>query len=488
MKKIILSSVLLFCSVLQIHALDANIAFATFKSGNNPYVEVYLHIVGSTASFKMLPDSTQQANVEVVVLFKKEGEIVKFDKYLLNSPAYEGPEDFFDVKRYGLDAGKYDIEVSVNDMNQAENSRRYAQSVDIDYSESRIYQSDIQLLASLRKVPEGATDSPMVKGGYIFEPLPSCFLDKFCDRLIFYNEIYDTDKLLGDDFLVSYFIQDRNEEPSGKSINLVHKRRTPASVVPVLQQIDITELKSGNYNLIIEVKNKSGEMLARKSLGFQRSNPYFNATREDIAANTTSLDEEFVGKMDISELRYALKAIAMQVDDVDGELLNTIIKEEKPEAMRLYLFSFWAMENPVDPEAAYNGYMVIAKAIDEKFKSGFGYGFETDRGYIYMKYGVPNDVVTVEDEQDAPPYEIWFYNQFPQTGQNNVKFLFFNPTLATNGFQLLHSTARGEINNPQWEVQLYSNSPTEIEGGNYVDGTMMQGKVGRHARRLFESF
>ena len=103
-----------------------------------------------------------------------------------------------------------------------------------------------------------------------------------------------------------------------------------------------------------------------------------------------------------------------------------------------------------------------------------------------MKYGVPNDLVTVEDEQDAPPYEIWFYNQFPQTGQNNVKFIFFNPSLSTNGYRLLHSNARGEINNPQWEVQLYSNSPNEMESSNYVDGTTMQGKMGRRARRLFD--
>ncbi|MEO1258741.1 MAG: GWxTD domain-containing protein [Bacteroidota bacterium] len=487
MKNYYFTIALFFVASFTAKALDANISFATFKSGDNPYIEVYLHVIGSTSTFIMLPDSNLQANMEVVILFKQNEEIIKFDKYLLNSPACQAAQDFFDVKRYGLASGDYKLEISVNDLNKADNARKYSQTFSIDFSENRVYQSDIQMVASLRKVTDGQADSPMAKGGYIFEPLPSQFLDKYCDRLIFYNEIYDTDKLVGDDFLASYYIESDGNKSSAKT-GLVHKRRSADPVVPLLYQMDISNLKSGNYRLCVEVKNKSGELLTKKSIPFQRSNPYINATREEIAQQVDRLEDEFVSKMTVKELRYALKAIAMQVDDVDGELLNTLIREEKPKAMRLYLFSFWAKEDPVNPEGAYNGYMTVANAIDEKFRSGFGYGFETDRGYVYMKYGVPSDVVTIEDEPDAPPYEIWFYNEFPQTGQNNVKFLFFNQSLATNGYRLLHSTARGELNNPQWELQLYSNSPNEIQGSNFVDGTTMQGKIGRQARRLFESY
>ena len=97
-------------------------------------------------------------------------------------------------------------------------------------------------------------------------------------------------------------------------------------------------------------------------------------------------------------------------------------------------------------------------------------------------------MVFEENEPSAPPYEIWFYNQFPMTGQNNVKFLFYNPSLVSNGHVLLHSTARGERNNPRWELDLYSNSPNEVQDNDYIDGTRMQSNTGRQARRLFESF
>lgn len=486
MKKLILLTFLFFSFQLSTQALDANISYGVFKTDETPYVEVYLHVVGSTTVFKSLPDSSLQANVEVVILFKQNGEVVKFDKYILNSPLAQRPEDFFDVKRYGLKKGEYEIDVSVSDVNQPGNAKKYNQNFKLDFSEQRVYQSDIQLLASLRKAPEGEMASPLAKGGFIFEPLPSHFLDKYSELLIFYNEIYDTDKLIGEDFMVSYYLEATNGERTSRPVLMTHKRKSPAPIIPILQKIEILEIPSGNYNLVTEVKNKKGDLLSRKSVSFQRSNPFFNKRRESIAESANNLENEFTAKMTREELRYSLKAIAMQVDDVDGDVLNQILAEEKMEAMQLYLFSFWANENPVNPKAAYDGYMAVAKAIDEKFGGGFGYGFETDRGYVYMKYGVPNNVITEESEQDAPPYEIWFYDQFPQTGQNNVKFLFYNPALTTNGFTLLHSTARGEINNPQWEVELYRDSPSARAGGNFIDQTRTAAGTNRNARRLFE--
>jgi hypothetical protein len=105
-----------------------------------------------------------------------------------------------------------------------------------------------------------------------------------------------------------------------------------------------------------------------------------------------------------------------------------------------------------------------------------------------MKYGAPSDYVTVETDPNAPPYEIWFYNQFPQTKQNNVKFVFYNPSLVSNGFIMLHSNARGEINNPRWEVELYRDSGQDPTNGSFIDGTQMGDGVGRAARRIYDSF
>ena len=113
-----------------------------------------------------------------------------------------------------------------------------------------------------------------------------------------------------------------------------------------------------------------------------------------------------------------------------------------------------------------------------------------------MKYGKPSDVITVEDDSDAPPYEIWSYNDFPQTQQSNVKFLFYNPSLATGQFTLLHSTAKTEVNNPRWEIQLYDGVTEDNKALDYGRASSAEYQsaarnmefMSRRARQLFEDY
>ena len=134
-----------------------------------------------------------------------------------------------------------------------------------------------------------------------------------------------------------------------------------------------------------------------------------------------------------------------QLPQSDVELVDFMLKNDSISGQRLYLYSFWVQKNPNNPELPYKKYIEVANAVDKKFKSGFRYGFETDRGFIYMKYGQPDDIETREVEPSSPPYEIWVYYDFPQTMQSNVKFIFYNPHLAPGDYRLLHSTAEQPV-------------------------------------------
>ena len=198
------------------------------------------------------------------------------------------------------------------------------------------------------------------------------------------------------------------------------------------------------------------------------------------------MEESFVQNIAPGQLRYDLKAIAPIVAMADVEVLNYVIENGSEKSKRFFLYRFWSEQNAQSTETAYQAYMEVARAVDNMYGSGFGYGFETDRGFIYMKYGRPDDIVSVEDEPSAPPYEIWFYNTFPATHQQNVRFIFYNPSLANNDYQLLHSTAIGELNNPRWEVDLYKSAPGDIDGANYIDSKGVTEGYNRNARKFFE--
>ena len=482
MKKIFQSLAFFLLLSFSSQALDASITYSTFKSPTQSYVEVYLYVVGKTVTYVPNADSTMfQAGVEVVILFKQGDEIIKFDKYNLNSPKSSWNEDFVDLKRFALPDGEYQIEVSIQDNQDPENVVRYDGGLKMEFAKDAnvLLQSDIELLASVKKAENG--EHVLVKNGYFIEPLPHNFYHKNLDKLIFYNEVYDTDKKIGDDFQVSYGIE-RKVNNKITPIVIGHKKRKPQPINVLILQMDIKDLPSGNYNFFVEIRNRTKELLSRKTVEFTRSNPYLQATHQEI--EKVEIKDEFVGELSKKELRYSLKAIAPLVIDRDVELLNSVIENKDSTVQQRFLFNFWVNQNPNNPDITYKAFMEVAKAVDNLYADGFGYGFESDRGRVFLRYGRPNDVLKVDTEPSAPPYEIWFYNDFPETNQADVKFLFYAPDLGTN-YRLLHSTARGETNNPQWQLVLYKAVPTEINGSNYIDGTEMQGNVNRRAAEYF---
>ena len=466
-------------SVVLLRALDASVSFCTFKGAESNYIELYLHFVGETIKHKELTEGKIQADVEVLIVFKQGGKIAQVDKFNLKSPVTDKRKDFIDLKRYGLENGTYELVVDIVDVENRENKSQFSTPVVIGFHESELEQSDIQLLASVKQA--NGVENSMVKNGIEMEPLPYAWYSPRMDELIFYNEIYNSDKAIAAPFFISYSIIDASDQESQKTILQKFKRLEATSVIPVLESLNIKDLPSGNYLFNVEVFNREKELLSQKAAFFQRSNP-----TADPQIDSTAVENAFVNDLSVDDLEYAVRAISLHVPH-DAEMLNSIIKEKKVDAQRIYLLSFWTKQNAADPETSFQQYMEVARAVDNMFESGFGHGFETDRGLIYMKYGRPADITRIEDEVDAPPYEVWSYNEFPKTNQHNVRFLFYNPSLSPGNFQLLHSTARGELNNPNWQLDLYSDTPNSLNG-NPIDGGTVNDGFGRRAVEYFNDF
>lgn len=481
MKKLILL-LLAFCSAQAAQALDVSISYATFKGIDKPYIEVYIHVAGSSATYAPLSDTTAQATLEVLILFKRGEEIIKFDKYLLNSPVHRRALDFVDMKRYAIDNGEYELTVNVQDTHKPENVKAYQAPVSVQYGTEGLQQSDLQLLASYRK--DENSSNPFAKNGIHMEPLPYHYYGKNASLLLFYNELYNSETAIGEDFQVSYFIE-KTVEGQPKTVLIGHKRMKPAPVVPLLIQMDISTLESGNYTLVVEARDRLKALLSRKSLFFQRSNPYLNPTPE--ALTQQALADEFVSRLSKDDLKFGMRAIMPKIPQQDMETVGLMLKADSLNALRMYLFSYWIKKSATNPEGAYQQYMNVARAVDNQFRSGFRHGIETDRGFTYLKYGQPDDIEGREDEPSAPPYEIWIYYDFPFTKQKNVKFLFYNPTLAPGEYRLLHSTANGELNNPQWELELYRDAPDQVDGDAF-DSTSMKDNFNRSAKRIMSDF
>ena len=103
----------------------------------------------------------------MVILFKQGEEIIKFDKYNLNSPKNSSKEDFVDLKRFVLPNGNFKIEVSIKDNQDVENVVRYDGTIKMNYPlDANVHiQSDIELLASVKKADN--EENILVKNGLL---------------------------------------------------------------------------------------------------------------------------------------------------------------------------------------------------------------------------------------------------------------------------------------------------------------------------------
>ena len=441
----------LLISSFRLSALNIGVTGNFFQYKNTKYLEVYLKAFGNSVKFVKVDSSGLQASIEFLIIIKNKDNIVNYDKFNLDSPVFEEIKDFASLRRFKIDNGEYTIEIKATDRNDSTNVFTITEKIKIDLDNEKLCTSSLELLAELHKDKDAS--NPLVKNGYYMEPAIFNFFPKTCNDLGLYFEIYNADKYPeAEKAIISLRKGLKNENLSAKSILRRQLKLKSLNLIPVVMQFDIRALPSGNYHIQVEILDRSGNVLYVRKADFQRSNPVEN----EFAGVVDNIKNSFAYKMPADSVFYSLKAMVPIVKASESTAINDIITKKDIKKARFFLWRYWNEYNKANPYFAYSQYMKYAKAVDIKFRSQVGYGFETDRGYIYLKYGRPTEVITVENEPTAPPYEIWYYDVIEDTKQKNVKFIFYIPSLATNDYVLLHSNCLGERQNPAWFYYLYS--------------------------------
>lgn len=440
--------------------IKANFSFSTFSSPTNePYIETYLYFNGSSLVYKTNSNNKLQATIEVTYIFKQGDKIVDFKKYNVQSPeaadSLAVKLNFYDQQRIPLPNGKYDFEIVLKDINSPEKEFTTLQELDIDYKGTIIELSDITLIESFKK---SETKNILTKSGYDMLPYTADFYPEDFEKMLFYVEVYNTEKVLEKDepFLIDYFIESyESKQITGNYRSF--KRETPKTVNALLTSFDIQKLPSGNYNLVVEIKNKENKSLALKKVFFQRSNPAAN----EILVSSDYINS-FVTTISPTELEDFIKSTSPISSQIELNFAKNQLSNKDPELMRQYFYNFWLTRNSANPEEEWKKYRELVKTAEKEFSTSIKKGYETDRGRIFLKHGKPNTLTEMKNETSTYPYEIWHY--YGIEGRSNVKFIFYSPDIISNDYPLLHSTLPGEIFNAQWKVELHkrTNQPRDI--------------------------
>ncbi len=438
-------------SPIPLRAYLSHASFLSHESG--PYLETYLSILGKSVQFVRNENGKYQGTVAVTMLFKQHDSIKEFRKYDLHTAEIDDTSHLnfivFDQQRIALPIGSYKLELAIADKNREMLPFKAKDEVNIDFDSKKISVSDIELIDSFTKATE---TSKMAKSGYDFIPYQDYFFPQNSKKITFYAEIYNTSALLGSDkqFVITSSLQSAE---TGKTVDDFFriKRETASPVNVVFNEFDISELPSGNYNLVISLRDKENNEITSRSMFIQRSNP-------GIKYNTLSLEKVKVGNSFVSALNSpdtlreyirmcfpiasANEKLFITYNLASGDLLT----------MQQFFYALWNQRDEVNPEAAWNKYHSTVMGVQQEFGSTNKRGYETDRGRVYLQYGPPNERIKETMNPDSYPYEIWHYYQI--ANQSNMRFVFYTRDLAVNDYVILHSTVTGEIKNVNWQYDI----------------------------------
>lgn len=479
--KATLSFLLLLVS-LHASAIKAHVAHTVFftpeANGFSPYLDLYWEIEAPSLAFKSVPGNilSYAAQLQVDITLSNDTGVIMQDHFIMQTPAAATQEaaeqqTILDLRRYALSYGKLKADVAFTEVGNPTNRYNYSNSFTVAQP-GVCFSSELQLLDTAYR---SKLETQFQRNGMQHIPLCVHFIDNQRAALNYYYEIYGLDKVKGiQPYILKTFISKKiNENALAKYIRTDTLRDD--AVVPKYGSYDISTLGSGNYYLNVSVFDNENNKLAGSSLYFQRANKDLgkNTVDNDTASvsindtisktdvATLDLGKTFVGKFSHPQLVAILKMLLPIADDFEKMNIQGFL--DKPDEMytRYFVYNFWLNKDPDKPEKAWEAYADKVREINKMFGGSMLKGYETDRGYTYLKYGKPNERIIITAEQGALPYEIWQYFTVKTQGRDGV-FLFYRPDNMVNDYKVLHTTVTGEAKDLNWRMTLYPRGRNQL--------------------------
>lgn len=423
-----------------------------YAPGQGSYLEWYLSVKGNSVNYKMSESGNYEAAVAVAFKITQNDKIVAQDSYNLISPLTKDTllvSDFIDNKRLQLPNGKYNIELSVKDNVADTKTFTINQGFELAFEPGKTSVSDIELVQHYSKNETG--NNTLVKNGFEIIPRVDNFYQTNEERLIYYAEAYFTNSLTDDAVAVYSYLQNAESGSTIMDYGTVQRKKT-SEVIPLLSEINIANLGSGNYNLIVEVKDKNNQSLALSKIFFQRQ----SVVKDNFVLNN-DVSSTFVATMNDKNVLAENIACLQPISNAQqSEWIGNQLKAANIDMMKNFFYDFWQRREPVDPQKAWNDYKAHVDAVQQKFGSRALKGYNTDMGRVYLAYGAPSTINKGEYEPNTYPYEIWRYDKI--NNHTNKTFVFYSKDLLARNFTLLHSDMPGEPYEAAWNMILHDRS------------------------------
>ncbi|OGU29685.1 MAG: hypothetical protein A2057_17500 [Ignavibacteria bacterium GWA2_35_9] len=358
-------------------------------------------------------------------------------------------EGLVGINDFLLSRGTYKCTIGGMDSIDSENKKYYTEYIKVDpFVSEKISISNLQLAS--RIIPDSDNKlSKFYKNSYEVIPVPTSIFGENQPVVFFYYELYN---LKGQDSgyplkLSSLIFNSKGELISNKFKKISTNVDSRAEV----GSININKFPTDKYTLIITLIDSVNNYGISSSKRFYIYNPSVEVTDSlynESATNVLATQFGVMSEEELDDLFEKSKYIATsseidQYDNLTGA-----------EGKRSFSNQFWIARDS-DPSTPRNefylDYLDRIQRCNQVYSTLGKQGWKTDRGRVYLKYGEPSEIERFPNQLDTKPYEIWYYNEI----QGGVIFIFADLTNFSD-YQVIHSTARGELRDDNWERRINS--------------------------------
>lgn len=483
--------ILLFIPVFGIgQSLNVLYSFRTYHSTQGNYAEINTSIESNSAviSYNKGKYSQKLELTTIICNIDTPDSAIYVDKRVIKTPEVDDTTklkntSILDLQRMALDNGNYVVYFELRDLNSSNQPIQYRDAISMNYDHKELSVADIMLIDSYKKTVK---ENVYSKAGYDMQPYLFDVIGADNNILNYYTEVYNADKSFGKDeyYALVTVVEDISSNKKVDSIQSI-KRIKASEITSYIGSLDISSLAEGSYYLSVEVRNANNILYAYNRYPF-----YKQSYKKNDINNVDIPSDAFVHFIPDSNLTNSMYYTIPIASEAQKDFIRRNAKTATPEQKRYFLYQIFKEYNPINPNRAWNEYYSAVKYVNSHYKTQIKGGYETDMGRVYLQYGAPDYVIdekfgassglqqrTNIDKNLNPyapdvdadgvnyyPYQIWIYNTTP-FGEANRKFVFYAKQSNLVEYFLLHSTAKGEIQDIYWERTLSRNSLEEgVEG------------------------
>jgi len=393
--------------------------------------------------------------------FEAAGEILldvydKVDNKVIIQKIFKIPVSVGDTANYNksnnlsgqvnflLDSGNYVFKIMAADFNNPVDSAVFEDNLSLSrFPDNSVTVSCIQVSTGIQKSND--KNSVFYKNTLEIIPNPDRLFGNNISNLYYYFEIYNLKKgNISDEYYVVSEITDLNNNKF-KSQEKKYLLKNESKVEYGL--FDISDLASNSYNLVIRIVDDNNKDIAINYKKFFIYNSDTTKISYDKYKDDYILSEYANYSLEQLDEEFAyVTYIALQPEKDQYEKMDDLAGKRK------LMFDFWKKRdpNPLTPQNEFKKeYFERIKYANSSLKFDFTKGWKTDRGRVYITYGKPDDVESFPFEADKRAYEIWRYYSL----EGGVIFIFVDMGNATGDYGLVHSTARNELRDDNWEAR-----------------------------------